>query len=417
VAEENEKFQIKYLDDQFQEFVFYKLEWKIKIPRERSCVLTWVQSGSSSILQIESENLILVFFYCFDSRFRKISDKIKPEVLEIFVKAFTQLVRMPMAGIYFRDNDGDKSRLTHLVIVCSVGKLILKEDSRSDFHYKTNKTETTQHSHKKNSTFHFSIEQWERIPRILNLAFLLEDPGDFNTRVKADVEGLIQEILQSSQTYIDNPKYDFNSEVYHRIEETLTLPPHPASTHAKLQQNPTSGPSLITPTLKEQMEEYIRKYRPTLRSLPQFLQDCKLDEQHDDIEPIVEAQGMDDDGEGQYTVHTGKRLHKKKFQKYSQECKYSFRCTSGFKCPFDHSDKEKEFFKLQTNPSLRKTYKFKACDHYANAKCKYKNGTSYMCPFAHGNFCITCKCDADGGHNSRTCPAPIRPQSAPEAVQ
>jgi hypothetical protein len=121
-----------------------------------------------------------------------------------------------------------------------------------------------------------------------------------------------------------------------------------------------------------------------------------------------EAPSNEDEGEEGFQVVVRKKHDKKKTQMYSEACKYSFRCKRGFLCTYFHSPQEAEFFKIQPDSNVRLTYKHRVCEHYmglrGTAGCKFKGAFSYLCSWAHGTYCLICKCDDDGGHNLHKCP-------------
>jgi len=154
------------------------------------------------------------------------------------------------------------------------------------------------------------------------------------------VENVVEEALKSTSNSWDNPKYDFNSDVYKKVQVALCLD--------KL----TSNNMDISQNLKDGLENIIRRYKPELRSLVQFVQDMRI-EDFPDIETQIESPANEDDGQGGYTVQGPRRANRRKFQKYSQECRYSFRCTNGFKCGYSHTDKRKRI--LQDSDRLEIT--------------------------------------------------------------
>ena len=89
-----------------------------------------------------------------------------------------------------------------------------------------------------------------------------------------------------------------------------------------------------------------------------------------------EYESKPDDGERFRVVQ---RQHRKKFQRYSEQCKHHSKCKKGLSCTHSHTDAEKKFFR---NP--RK-----------NQECRHKKYCQYgsSCKFAHSNkdsFCCEC---------------------------
>lgn len=110
-----------------------------------------------------------------------------------------------MTGRYLTDKIGDSSKQTHLAIVCSVGD---EPQIVGVKHHKTSTAAATK-------PFEFSEEKWELVPDIL------QTQEFFDAAVKIRFERFIQETLDAN--VLETPKYDFNQDVYRRVEVMLCL--------------------------------------------------------------------------------------------------------------------------------------------------------------------------------------------------
>jgi len=346
------------------------------------------------------------------------------------VEAVTKLVKLPMSAKYIRDfaslpQDNNHSSASsdpvgpaHLALVCNVSAQILKEDSRFDALLKASLLHNEGPHSLSNNVKHqvilqFSKDYWNKIIEVIygDRDIIQDLPSGLKDRL----EKLILEILSITRSspnataaaatptdhvqasdFIRLPphKYDFNRDVFRKAERFLESPHLMSSAAGDDKQ------------LVEELKSILKKHKPVIRSIPQFLQDMRLDTIP---EVRFEAPSKEDGGEDGFQVVTSKRSLKKKFQKYSEKCQYGFRCRKGFECTFSHSSQQLEFFKVQPNAGIRSTYKHKECDHWSGVKgggagCKYKGPLSYMCPYAHGTFCLKCQKDADGGHCILNCP-------------
>ncbi len=94
------------------------------------------------------------------------------------------------------------------------------------------------------------------------------------------------------------------------------------------------------------------------------------------------------------------RKTRKSNQKFSSVCVYGFRCQNAGKCTRGHTDKEKEYFKVESLPAKRYVYKTKLCYHN---NCKFAK-KAYLCSFAHSLQEARCvKCDEVGLHWTDEC--------------
>ena len=90
-----------------------------------------------------------------------------------------------------------------------------------------------------------------------------------------------------------------------------------------------------------------------------------------------------------------------KAAKGSTRCTSKIYCWHGFKCRFEHTSEEKEYFKGNGG-------KGKSCRKTAPCKkeCKFKNDT-IKCDFAHGEEDAFCRNCSKNGHFQQNCPSPI----------
>lgn len=271
-----------------------------------------------------------IYLELITCRFNRLPTAQRDEVLKIFVEGVTELVRMPMAGRYLKHKNGEGSEDSHLVIVCSVGKHVLKEDSRSDSFQNTNALSHQSHSNQgagntykghhdgggfsddkqdKTEGFTFTEDQWKSIPEVFGFQ---PDVSEGSTALKKRAEHFIQDVLHTNASLLDNPNYDFNRDVYAKMEAYLAK-----------QHNAD-----ISSDLKEQFDRCIKTYEPTMKSFIAFLQKNTLEDYI--LYELVESPAEVDDGQGgPYTVQT--RKARPRHQKYSAECNHGFRCRDGFK--------------------------------------------------------------------------------------
>ena len=83
------------------------------------------------------------------------------------------------------------------------------------------------------------------------------------------------------------------------------------------------------------------------------------------------------------------RLKLRKHQRYSEKCLYSFNCRFGSRCQFQHTEKEKQYFK-QHQGRGNPVRKVKPCQFYENSKCRK---SAEECQWAHGEedaWCLMC---------------------------
>jgi hypothetical protein len=284
-----------------------------------------------------------------------------------------------MCGRYLKDRNNEQSSETHLAIVCNVGIKILKEDSRAAKPLEHTTSYTDSHP----NTFKFNEEHWERVLELMYGMFDVPSKHLRETlsacRMKENVEAVVQDAVEVNGDSMAGKKFDFNTEVYLRAERWLI--------------STEESEELGDPDADAELREVNKFYFPIMRSLPAFLQAMNMDSCT--MSPL-EAPAREDEDDGKYEV-VSHRKQTRKSQKYSELCKYGFRCTNGFKCTYAHTNKQHEFFKMQTNPSLRKSYKFLQCYKYTSTGCGYKGPMAYMCPYGHGFFCTFCQRDEDGG--------------------
>lgn len=110
---------------------------------------------------------------------------------------------------------------------------------------------------------------------------------------------------------------------------------------------------------------------------------------------------LDDDG---FIPNVRKEAKQKRL--YSGSCVFKFACGKGLNCSYKHADKEKEFFKLLSDPKRRYLYKTKPCYHAIAQSCNY-NSKPYLCPYAHNleeSRCLACKQKGNGQHWMDQCP-------------
>lgn len=100
------------------------------------------------------------------------------------------------------------------------------------------------------------------------------------------------------------------------------------------------------------------------------------------------------------TFTTVVRKVKRTNQRFSSSCSYGYRCSNANKCKHSHTDKEKEYFKVEQSPAKRFNYKTKLC-YLSN--CKFRNRT-HLCSFAHSLQEARCaKCQDIGLHWTDEC--------------
>lgn len=90
-------------------------------------------------------------------------------------------------------------------------------------------------------------------------------------------------------------------------------------------------------------------------------------------------------------------------RQYSDPCYHRFSCARGLECLYKHSDKEREFFKVQPDSKFRYLYKIKPC---YRPVCPYKD-KPYLCGYAHTleeSRCLCCKQQGSGKHWMDKCP-------------
>ena len=94
-----------------------------------------------------------------------------------------------------------------------------------------------------------------------------------------------------------------------------------------------------------------------------------------------------------------KRRYQPRRQKFSDPCRYGMHCTRGTRCPFKHSDEDKEYFKErggQGNPYR----KVKPCKFFEAKKCRK---AKEACDGAHGEEDAHCLACGGGGHFTDNC--------------
>ncbi|CAL8110066.1 unnamed protein product [Orchesella dallaii] len=88
---------------------------------------------------------------------------------------------------------------------------------------------------------------------------------------------------------------------------------------------------------------------------------------------------------------------------YSTFCTYQYWCAKGSECRYNHTQQQKEFFKVQSDPKRRSLYKIKPCFF---TPCQYA-AKSYLCAYAHSveeSRCLCCKEKGSGQHWMDQCP-------------
>lgn len=156
-------------------------------------------------------------------------------------------------------------------------------------------------------------------------------------------------------------------------------------------------------TLVDQIKDQFMLSDIKLMTYVQYIQ------ANEDYINILEDQNFPNDeefpvGHPDYPVDTSftpvVRKVKKTNQKFSSSCLYGYRCNNANKCKHSHTDKEKEYFKVEQSPAKRFNYKTKLC-YLSN--CKFRAKT-HLCSFAHSLQEARCaKCQDIGLHWTDEC--------------
>jgi hypothetical protein len=194
--------------------------------------------------------------------------------------------------------------------------------------------------------------------------FMFDDFSFSTSRNKSEAKKLLAFAMKESSRIFELPTFGrFLDENNTELAILPTMPPTYTSRGKTIDYDFYKNVFVKTPELKSILN--CKEIKTLVKDIQDYQDKYEISEE--DEEQEIKGEGYSDE-ENEFIPVVFRKEPKKK-QQYSDPCRYKFCCFKGKDCKYDHSKKEKEYFKEQPNVGARLQYKTVQCAHFE--KCKH----------------------------------------------